>query len=184
MNFGAVSKSARSAKNGQFDLDGFQNSTEWCLAAAHLILGIQKAHQKYDKYKGNTVFVFDEAREREELIKFVLTPPATTEGFYTRGKKQPPLDQVIDVPYFADSRHATLLQAADLFAFLIRLYAELTGGLTDEKFNGERQRLKGWLDQMRPILMPDSVRWPIRSKDPCTNFFRSVAPPSLLRLTS
>ena len=29
MNFGAVSKSARSAKNGQFDLDGFQNSTEW-----------------------------------------------------------------------------------------------------------------------------------------------------------
>ena len=83
---------------------------------------------------------------------------------------------------FADSKHVELIQVADLFAFIIRLYAELKESFTEEKFEGELARLRGWIDLMNPVLMRDSTRWNPSSKDPCTTFLRAVAPLSLLSL--
>ena len=182
--FGAVSRSRLANQVASFDLGGFQAATEWTIAAMHLILGVQKQHQKEEKNKGNTVFVFDNAKEKDELLQLVHQPPKEVEGFYGRKRKQLPLDQVVDVPYFVDSRDVGLIQVADLFAFILRLYAELTENLLPEKFDGERKRLKEWLAQMKPVLLPDSMRWPQRSSEASVSFFRLVAPPSLLRLTS
>ena len=150
----------------------------------HLVLGIQKQYQRERSNKGNTIFVFDDIRSKDELTDLILEPPAETAEFYKRGKKQEPLDQVIDVPYFADSKHVGLIQLADLFAFLICLYAELEEGVKKEKFEGESARLTGWLADMRPFLLKDAARWPATAKDPCTRFFRAAAPPSLLRIAA
>ena len=182
VTFGAVSSAACKLTRDQSGLDGFEQASDWTIAAMHLLLSVQKHHQKQKNNKGKTVFVFDNARPHQELTSLVLQPPTVTGQFYQKQRRQDPLDQVIDVPYFADSQHAVLIQAADIFAFLLRLYAELHEGITTEKFPGELERLSKWIGQMGPVLLPDSVRWSMASKDPCTEFFRSIAPQSLLRI--
>ena len=182
LTFGAVSSSARELAQGQYAVDGLDEVSDWTIASMHLLLSVQKNHQRQKNNKGKTVFVFDNARFHDEITQLVLQPPAVTEQFYQRQRGQEPLDQVIDVPYFADSQHAVLIQAADIFAFLLRLYAELHEGITEEKFPGELDRLDKWVGQMSPVLLSDSVRWSKSAKDSCTEFFRSVAPQSLLRL--
>ena len=182
VTFGAVSKSALSAARSQFDLGGLEEATEWCIASMHLILGIQKQYQREKQNKGKTLFIFDNASQGEELLRYVLNPPEATGGFYNRVKKQLPLDQVIDVPYFADSRHVGLIQVADLFAFLLRLYAELAEGIIDEKYDGELQQVREWIDSVSDVFLPNSARWPKGSKDPCVRFLRAIAPPPLLEV--
>ena len=184
ITFAAVSRSRLASQRSAASLDGMQNATEWGIAAMHLILEVQKWSQKEKNNKGNTVFVFDNAQEKDELLKLTHEPPGATGGFYNLKKKQRPLDQLIDVPYFVDSRHVGLIQVADLFAFLLRLYADLADGLMEEKFEGELKRVNSWIAGMRPVLLPDSVRWPKSSKDPCARFFQSIAPPSLLEVAA
>ena len=181
ITFGAVSKSRLRTACAQFDLDGLEQAKEWCIAAFHLMLGVQKNYQRLKKNKGNSVFVFDNVAEFQELLRIVDNPPTATEGFYRRDKNQLPLDQVIDVPYCADSRHVGLIQVADLFAYILRLYADISEGVTPEKFEGERDRLQSWIEAMGPVLLPNSARWPRSSSEPCTEFLRQIAPPSLLQ---
>ena len=140
-------------------------------------------NQKEKNNKGNTVFVFDNAQGKDELLKLVQEPPTITSGFYGLNKKQRPLDQVIDVPYFADSKHVGLIQVADLFAYIVRLYADITDNLAEEKFPGELQRLSDWVSLMGPVLLPDASRWPKNSKDLFTQFLTGIAPNSLLSVS-
>lgn len=184
ITFGAVSKARLADAHSRETIDGFEDAKEWTIAAFHLLLSIQKRYQGEQKNKGNTLFIFDDVSERGGLLDLVDSPPPVTHGFYGLKKKQRPLDQVIDVPYFADSRHVGLIQVADLFAYILHLYAEISEGFSNEKFDGEFARLEQWIDQMKPVLMQDSVRWAQGSKDPCTLFFRSIAPPSLLRVAA
>ena len=98
----------------------------WCMLGLHQILIIQKCFQKEKKNKGKTVIIFDnEVKEADKFIKLILNPPTWTELYYNRKKKQDPLDQIIDVPYYGDSRDVSLIQIADLVAYLLRVYIEL-----------------------------------------------------------
>jgi len=153
----------------------------WKLGAIHLMLGLQKMHQGHEKNKGNTLVIMDrEVREEAWLAGMVFDPPAWTETFYDRQKKQEPLNQVIDVPYFADSRHVGLLQAADFCAFFLRQYAELAAGHRASKYTGELAKLENWIRQLMPICLPASARWPSRDICDCGKFFRTLAPDALL----
>jgi hypothetical protein len=50
------------------------------------------------------MFVFDnEEREKMRFADLIARPPAWSDEYYDRGKKQPQLDQIIDTPYFGDS---------------------------------------------------------------------------------
>ena len=184
VTFGAVSRQRVDTLRSTTRALTFQGTTEWTIAAIQLILSVQKRYQHESQNKGKTLFIFDEVTEREELLDLVDKPPVITNGFYNLGKKQRPLDQVIDVPYFADSRHVGLIQVADLFAYILHLYAELSEGIATEKSPGEFKRLEEWVDQMKPVLLPDAMRWPQGSRDSCTQFFRSVGPASLLKVAS
>lgn len=180
VTYGAVVKAKLSSARKHAQPKGFEDASEWSVAAIHLILQIQKEYQKERQNKGNTVFVFDHVSEREELLGIIQNPPCATEEFYRKAKKDPPLDQLIDVPYFADSRHAILIQVADLFAYILHLHAEISEGIMPQKFDGELDRLEMWIKGMGPLLLPDSTRWPKSTKDPFTLFLRSIAPDSLL----
>ena len=148
----------------------------------HLVLSIQKKHQIEKHNKGNTVLIFDEGPELDSLTERILDPPAASQGFYARTQVREPLDQIIDVPYSAKSHHIGLIQLADLFAFILRLYAAIMDGIEKERYTHEVEQLKEWIDLMRPVLLPDSSRWPQNSKDPCVKFLRAVAPPALLKV--
>ena len=184
VTFGAVSRAALDAARPKFDLGGLEKATEWSVAAMHLVLSIQKQYQREKNNKGKTLFIFDNAGRREEFVKLVLDPPPATGAFYKQKRKELPLNQVIDVPYFADSRHVGLIQVADLIAYLLRLYAELTEGVVPEQYKGELRQVGGWIDDVGSVLLPNSARWPKRSKDPCTDFLTAVAPPPLLEVAA
>lgn len=161
----------------------------WRLAALHLILCIQKEHQGYDIPKGHTVFIFDnEMREEYRLGVTVLDPPEWSDSFYGHNRKtrragpKEPLSQIVDVPYFADSKQVGMLQVADLFAYLLRHYAELEIGYTEAEYSEEKKKVKRWVKGIAKFMLPDSNRWPARGGCECAEFFKNMAPAPLLRI--
>jgi hypothetical protein len=164
----------------------------WKLAALHLFLSIQKLHQQEQGIKGHTVIIFDHGGNGDEAADVVLNPPLWSDSFYgyqrliqkRKGEipnPEPPLSVLVDVPYFADSRHVGMLHVADLFAYLLRHYAELRAGHTAEKYDGELNKVAGWVSQIASLVVPDNFRWKA-GRCVCSNFFREAAPESLLDL--
>lgn len=182
VSFGAVCRDRLLRARRQRECDGFEKNNEWTIAAMHLVLGIQKRHQTIAKNKGHTVFVFDHGVDAAALQNLVLRPPSAMDGVYARKAKEQPLSQVVDVPFFADSQHAILIQIADFYAYILRLYADLEDGMHCEKYAGEGDRVRGWVEKMRPVLMPGRFRWPQGTTDRCAQFLREIAPPALLDL--
>jgi Protein of unknown function (DUF3800) len=193
--FSAVDKqkldSARLDGKGEFTRGG--KPDYWKLGALHLLLSIQKVHQGEEGTKGHTVIIFDQGSSGEEAADIVLNPPLWSDSFcgYQRSIRkrkvevvnpEPPLSVVIDVPYFADSRHVGMLQVADLFAYLLRHYAELRGGHAEEEYDGELNKISGWVSHIAALLVPDNFRWKATGGCECSNFFREVAPEALLQL--
>lgn len=154
-------------------------STLWRFLALHLALSLQKLHQQISKNKGNTVLIFDnEERERERYTDLVLNPPPWTDTYYNRGARQEALDQIIDAPYFADSRDVPLLQVADFVAYFLRRYVELQGG-DAERYGGERDQIGGWARQAIERAIPRSAIYPKRSRCACADTFFTYAPACL-----
>ena len=188
------------AKTDLADLDGKEAFTSgtgkplyWRLAVLHLMLCIQKLHQHERRNKGNTVMVLDRGSDEDDVADLSLVPPDWTDTFYGyqpmlgTGKRQksnpePRLNQIIDVPYFADSKKVGLLQIADLFAYLLRHYAELQAGHTAENYEGEKDKVAGWVKQIMAQTVPDSFRWPAVGGCECSKWFRAIAPEPLVRV--
>ncbi|MDA0263112.1 MAG: hypothetical protein O3A93_03705 [Chloroflexi bacterium] len=85
-------------------------NTPWRLLGFHLTLAIQKYSQPEKGTKGHTLLVFDnEEREKVRFSDAVLNPPDWSDEYYARRKKQEQLDQIIDVPYFGDSKELPLI---------------------------------------------------------------------------
>lgn len=165
----------------------------WRLAVLHLLLGVQKLHQGEQKNKGNTVLILDRGNDEEDVADLSLSPPAWTDSFYgykpvvgsaKRRKPNPEtrFNQIVDVPFFADSKMVGLLQIADLFAYLLRHYAELQAGYSEEGYAGENDKVSGWIKQIASLMVPDSCRWPSIAGCDCSKWFKGVAPEPLLRV--
>jgi hypothetical protein len=154
-------------------------ATIWRLMGLHLVLAIQKHNQTLPKGKGNTVLVIDnEERERTRFTDLILRPPQWTDTYYARTKKQEALDQIVDAPYFADSRDVPLLQVADFLAYFLRRHIELeTGGA--ERYEGERPRVAGWTAKALARGVPKTVIYPRRARCECAQLFYDLAPAPL-----
>jgi len=122
-------------------------NTIWRFLGFHLILAMQRCCQTKGKNKGHTLFVFDnEKREEVRFSDIIKRPPAWSDEYYERRRKQAALDQVIDVPYFVDSRDVALIQLADVASFFLRRYAEIKEGLVPAKYSDEEPRVTGWVE--------------------------------------
>jgi hypothetical protein len=160
-----------------------QFKSKWCAAAMHCTLQIQKQHQREAKTKGHSVLIFDrEVSEETDLSLLIHKPPQWIDTFYGREKKQTALDQVVDVPFFADSKHILLAQAADLFAYILRTWAEIGDGLLDEKYKDEAERMKGWSERIAKIALPRSSRYPAKGRCGAAQLFWDIAPSPIREL--
>lgn len=149
----------------------------WCFMAYHQALSLQKAFQSMEKSKGNTVMIFDrEEQEEKHFCKLVSSPPAWTDQYYSKGKKQERLDQIIDVPYFGDSEQVHLLQVADLIAYFLRLYLEIESGSAGESYKGEHDFLRNFVIQLKKVLLPVSSRYLSKGRDECAELYYQMAP--------
>lgn len=153
--------------------------TIWRFLGLHLALSMQKMHQRLDRNKGNTVFVFDrEDPEQSHFTDLLLSPPQWTESYYGRGRRQEALDQIVDVPHFADSKHVPLLQVADVIAYFLRLHTELENG-SEPSFEGEKELVAAWAQQLLALSINKSFVYPKRQRCACADTFFSYAPACL-----
>ncbi|MBV8282564.1 MAG: DUF3800 domain-containing protein [Candidatus Eremiobacteraeota bacterium] len=146
----------------------------------HGILAMQRAFQGEKKNKGNTIFVFDSERmEERDFNAFISDPPGWTATYYSKKRKQAPLDQIIDVPYFADSKHVALLQVADFIAYFLRRYAEIQEGYSQPRYADESKKVSGWINQLRLRSIGYNALYPARNRCACAELFYSLCPSSL-----
>ncbi len=155
----------------------------WCIAAMHCTLQIQKQHQRIKGRKGHSVLIFDrEVMEETDLSSLIHEPPDWIDTYYTRDKKQLALDQIVDVPFFADSKHVLLAQIADLLAYILRTSVEIQDGLLPEKYKGEGPKMREWSERISRIAHPRSSRYPTKGRCPAAQLFWDVAPSSIRTL--
>lgn len=155
-------------------------NTLWRFLGFHLILAMQDACQGEAKNKGHTIFVFDnEERERIRFTDMIMRPPPWSDGYYSRKKKQDQLDQIVDVPYFGDSKEVSLIQLADFVSFFLRRYAEIKEGLVPAKYEDEEERLSGWIDEMRSRCIGRQFIYRKTGRQYAHDLFYSNAPASI-----
>ena len=166
---------------GGSDLERLTGLDIWMCGAMHIALQVQRAHQGMNKNKGATFLVFDEHKVKgDALAELLFDPPPWSNDYYDRGKKQLALDQITDTAFYARSHHVGLVQAADVFAFIFRRYSEICDYGQDEGYEGERQRLAGWIEILSGRFLARSHRWPKRTKSEVAKAIATLAPPSLL----
>lgn len=155
----------------------------WCMLGLHQILIIQKAFQNEDKNKGNTILIFDnEVTEKTKFAELILNPPTWTESYYNKRKKQDALDQIVDVPYYGDSKDVSLIQVADLIAYILRLYAELKENKTEPRYKDEKDKINDWVEIILKSSLDRSTRYPSRGRDISADLFYNYAPKSIREL--
>jgi hypothetical protein len=157
--------------------------TIWRFMGLHLMLAVQRAHQKIPKNKGRTVFVFDnEERERMRFTDLIQNAPAWSDSYYSRGKKRPRLDQVVDVPYFGDSEEVHLLQVADFLSYFLRRHLEIKSGYEVERYETEAEKVEGWVQVIRDRCVGGSHIYPTTGRCECADMFWNHAPDAVRTL--
>ena len=76
----------------------------------HIALQVQKVNRSFRNNKGVTFLMFDENKAKADtLAEFLWDPPAWTDDYYGKKKKQEGLDQLIDSAFTVKSHHAELI---------------------------------------------------------------------------
>jgi hypothetical protein len=156
-------------------------NTLWCFMALHICLALQKCHQSFEENKGNTVLIFDkEETEADKLIKLIKNPPEWTDTYYRCLNKNGRFNQIIDVPYFGDSKHVGLIQVADFVSFFLRRNIEIKMGIKS-KYEDEQKRIEEWANIALKQSIPKSAIYMSKGRCPCAELFYRYAPPCLLK---
>ncbi|MBE7518484.1 MAG: DUF3800 domain-containing protein [Thermoflexaceae bacterium] len=152
-------------------------------AGLHLALQVQRLTKGTPSNKGKTFLVFDENKQKSDAMAELLwEPPAWSDAFYGKSRKESRLDQVIDSALLVKSHHAGLVQVADGFAYLFRRHVELNDFGQREEFIGEATWVHQQVSLLASRLPPRAHRWPARPTNDCARFYASLAPASLLTL--
>ena len=151
--------------------------TLWRHLAMHVALSLQKHHQRQKKNKGNTILIFD-AHEKDEkaFAELLLDPPEWTETYYDRGKKQKPLDQIVDVPHFVDSAHVGMIQLADCISYFIRRHVEIQEGVVPPRYDREDETVGRWAELILGRSIPTAAIYPKRRRCEAAEYFYQLAP--------
>lgn len=158
-------------------------NTVWRFMGFHLVLAIQKYCQQESGVKGNTLFIFDNnERERMRFTDLIARPPSWSDEYYDRKKKQDQLDQIIDVPYFGDSKEVSLIQVADFLAYFLRRYAELKEGLVKPWYSDEQSTIEGWMKRFKDQSIGTRFIYPAVGRNAPENLFYDIASPSIRQL--
>jgi hypothetical protein len=155
-------------------------NTPWRFLGFHLILAMQKHCQGESGVKGHTIFVFDnEERERMRFTDLIARPPAWSDEYYKRRTRREQLDQIVDVPYFGDSREVVLVQLADFVSFFLRRHAEIQEDLVGPEYADEREKIEGWIETLATRSIGRRFMYPKVRREHATDLFFRHAPQSI-----
>ncbi len=152
----------------------------WCFMALHICLELQKNHKSIKKYKGHTLVIFDNKKtDMDKFYQLFLNCPDWADTYYSREKKQEKFDQIIDVPYFADSKHVGLIQVADFVSFFLRRYVEIKMGI-QTSYEDEPKRIEGWATIALQQAITSSAIYPKIGRCECADLFFRYAPSCII----
>ena len=155
-------------------------NTIWRFLAFHLVLAMQRHCQQQKKNKRNTLYVFDNKEgEGKRFVDIISKPPEWSDQYYNRQPKQTQLDQIVDVPLFADSQDVGLIQLADFFSYFLRRYAEIQEGHVEPKYEEEQEKLSQWLQEFAQRSIGRAHIYPRKSRNGAQNVFFEHAPESI-----
>jgi len=151
--------------------------TVWKAMGFHVALAVQRNFQSVAKNKGNTIFIFDEeVKEETRFQQLMLKPPAWSDSYYGRQKKQKRLCQLVDAPFFADSKNVGLLQVADFLAYFIRRHIEISEDAVPAKYDGEAEKVAGWFEKIKARSIPYQSMYPKQQRCETADLFWNLAP--------
>ncbi len=177
--FSAVDKARHKIMCGEGKIPS-DIDTVWRTMGFHVALAIQKNFQGQPKNKGNTIFVFDEeVKEETKFQKLIRKPPSWSESYYSKQKKSASLCQIVDAPYFANSKYVGMLQVADFLAHFVRRHIEINEGVIGPKYSGEAERVQGWFKKIRTRTIPYESMYPKKLRCVATELFWNLAPASI-----
>jgi hypothetical protein len=156
-------------------------ATLWRFMALHTCLAIQKfSNSSREKSKGQTVMIFDkEDVEEDEFVKLIRNPPEWSDTYYNRNEKDTErLEQIIDVPFFVDSKHVGLIQVADFVSFFLRRYIEIQMDLPSD-YPEEPNLIKEWGNIIIKQSIPRRFMYPLKGRCQCADLFYRYAPECL-----
>ena len=178
--YSAVDK-VKFKRDFQYESYAKQVGSLWRLMALHCVLAIQKNFQNSVGNKGNTVLIFDNKdQEAKGFTELVKEPPDWTDSYYNRAPKQGQLDQIVDVPYFGDSRQVGLIQVADFISFFVRRFVEIREGAISPDYPDEPERLSGWIATAMASAISKLAIYPSKRRCECADIFYRYAPKCLL----
>jgi hypothetical protein len=152
----------------------------WKTLELHIALALQKNHQSLKNNKGHTLLVFDaHVQDERNYAELLLEPPEWTETYYAKGKKQKPLDQIIDVPHFVDSAHVGMIQLADCISYFLRRHVEIIEGAVPARYEGEDEVVAKWVEVALGQSIPSSAIYPKKGRCEASEFFYQLAPESI-----
>ena len=152
-------------------------NTIWRFLGFHLVLAMQRYCQKQEKHKGHTLYIFDNReRDKTAFTDIVLRPPKWSDEYYDRTLKQLQLDQLVDVPYFGDSKNIGLIQLADFCSFFLRRYIEIHERLAKPKYEDEPEKLSQWIKLFSERSIGRSHIYPRRPQNFAQSLFFEHAP--------
>lgn len=142
----------------------------------HSILVFLKQNQRGEKTKRHTVLNLERKfDEEEQLAGIVHRTPAWTDTFHQHGRKDSPLRQIVDVPFFTDTKPVLLIQIDGLIVYCLRAFAEAAPESLTEAYVGEVTTLSGWAATIAEIALPTSTRFPSKGQCSTSQLFREQA---------
>lgn len=151
--------------------------------AFNIVLAVQRDKSRTKKNKGKTLVVFDEQGKHDKNLSALFDEDLSYTDRYTkyvlpkRSKKIPPrLGEIIDIPFFSKSHISPLIQVADLGAFVVNKYLQLTVYNYSEKYHGELDVIKEWYEVIGENLIRHTNINPKEKNDPLCEFYWAVRP--------
>jgi hypothetical protein len=149
----------------------------WIAAGLNVAMQLQAKHKGEKSNKGNTfLFIDDNCQKLPELCKLLWSAPQCLDGYYPKKAKEEHLDQIIDTAFAVRSHHCSLVQAADLLAFIVRRHLELLNGVSAEEWIGESEFLKDCLKAISPRVYRNAGAMKSTNSSPIASWYRAIAP--------
>ncbi len=142
----------------------------------HIALVVQKLNRNKEKNKGKTLLVYDEQDEfSDRLAEIIFDPPHFIDEFVKFDPKHEDarFSQIIDTAFSVKSHHSSMAQVVDIVAYLVRLHLELDYYGEVEAYPGEADKIRAWVDQIRPSFVTLSAVYP-STKKPFLIFINAV----------
>ncbi len=161
--------------------------TLWRFMALHLSLSIQKYYQGSPRGNNRTInltgqcaLVCDnENREMKRFTDLLSSAPDWTDTYYDRKPSQLRFSQIVDVPYFVDSRDVALIQLADFICFFLRRHLELSMSYSEPAYRDEAEKVGRWAAMILERAIPRCNSYLSRGRCSCADLFYRYAPTTI-----